>query len=182
MADQRTTICFPFAGDCLGGSHLSTLGLLRRLPPDQFRILVVPEVPGGRVAELFSEFEIVPDPGRLGRPATVGEPFGFLKLFRTLPDLPARVGFLRAQGVDIVHSNDGRTHANWSLAARFAGIRVRRQKLILFTLTGLMSALTGVFWALLERSRWRTVVMGVAAGSVAVMVWRMQVICSGIGA
>ncbi|MFJ2606295.1 ABC transporter permease [Streptomyces sp. NPDC087425] len=33
-------------------------------------------------------------------------------------------------------------------AARFAGIRVRRQKLILFTVTGLMAALTGVFWAL----------------------------------
>lgn len=33
-------------------------------------------------------------------------------------------------------------------AARFAGIRVKRQKLILFTLTGLMSSLTGIFWAL----------------------------------
>lgn len=33
-------------------------------------------------------------------------------------------------------------------AARFAGIRVKRQKLILFTVTGLMSSLTGVFWAL----------------------------------
>ncbi len=33
-------------------------------------------------------------------------------------------------------------------AARFAGIRVRRQKLILFTVTGLMASLTGVFWAL----------------------------------
>ncbi|MFJ8330254.1 ABC transporter permease [Streptomyces sp. NPDC094437] len=33
-------------------------------------------------------------------------------------------------------------------AARFAGIRVRWQKLILFTVTGLMAALTGVFWAL----------------------------------
>ena len=33
-----------------------------------------------------------------------------------------------------------------------------------------------VFWALIERSRWSTVVMGVAALSVAVMVWRMQVI------
>lgn len=33
-----------------------------------------------------------------------------------------------------------------------------------------------VFWALLERSRWSTVIMGVAALSVAVMVWRMQVI------
>jgi hypothetical protein len=33
-----------------------------------------------------------------------------------------------------------------------------------------------VGWALIERSRWSTVIMGVAALSVAVMVWRMQVI------
>lgn len=33
-----------------------------------------------------------------------------------------------------------------------------------------------VAWALIERSRWSTVIMGVAAMSVAVMVWRMQVI------
>ena len=33
-----------------------------------------------------------------------------------------------------------------------------------------------VAWALVERSRWSTVIMGVAALSVAVMVWRMQVI------
>ncbi|MCC2033776.1 hypothetical protein [Microbacterium allomyrinae] len=33
-----------------------------------------------------------------------------------------------------------------------------------------------VLWALLERSRWSTVIMGIAALSVAVMVWRMQVI------
>ncbi|GAA3759379.1 hypothetical protein GCM10022240_09980 [Microbacterium kribbense] len=34
----------------------------------------------------------------------------------------------------------------------------------------------GVVWALIERSRWSTVIMGVAALAVAVMVWRMQVI------
>ncbi|MFF9542551.1 ABC transporter permease [Streptomyces albidoflavus] len=33
-------------------------------------------------------------------------------------------------------------------AARFAGVRVRRHKLVLFTVTGLMASLTGVFWAL----------------------------------
>lgn len=33
-----------------------------------------------------------------------------------------------------------------------------------------------VAWALLERSRWSTVIMGVAALSIAVMVWRMFVI------
>jgi hypothetical protein len=34
----------------------------------------------------------------------------------------------------------------------------------------------GVGWALVERSRWSTVIMGVVALSIAVMVWRMQVI------
>ena len=34
----------------------------------------------------------------------------------------------------------------------------------------------GVAWALVERSRWSTVVLGVAALAVAVMVWRMEVI------
>jgi rhamnose transport system permease protein len=33
-------------------------------------------------------------------------------------------------------------------AARFAGIRVKRQKLILFVATGFMASLTGIFWAL----------------------------------
>jgi len=33
-----------------------------------------------------------------------------------------------------------------------------------------------VAWALVERSRWSTVIMGIAALAVAVMVWRMQVI------
>lgn len=33
-----------------------------------------------------------------------------------------------------------------------------------------------VVWALLERSRWSTVIMGVAALAVAVMVWRMYAI------
>jgi hypothetical protein len=33
-----------------------------------------------------------------------------------------------------------------------------------------------VAWAVLERSRWSTVIMGIAALAVAVMVWRMQAI------
>ena len=33
-----------------------------------------------------------------------------------------------------------------------------------------------VIWALIERSRWSTVIMGVAALAVAVMVWRMHII------
>ncbi|WP_019182156.1 hypothetical protein [Microbacterium yannicii] len=36
--------------------------------------------------------------------------------------------------------------------------------------------LVAVAWALLERSRWSTVIMGIAALSIAVMVWRMNAI------
>lgn len=38
-----------------------------------------------------------------------------------------------------------------------------------------------VVWALVERSRWSTVIMGIAALSVAVMVWRMQAIWTTAG-
>lgn len=34
----------------------------------------------------------------------------------------------------------------------------------------------GVAWALVERSRWSTVIMGIAALAVAIMVWRMYTI------
>lgn len=40
----------------------------------------------------------------------------------------------------------------------------------------------GVAWALIERSRWSTVIMGVAALAVAVMEWRMHVIWTQPGA
>lgn len=34
----------------------------------------------------------------------------------------------------------------------------------------------GVVWALLDRSRWSTVILGVIAFAVAIMLWRMEVI------
>ncbi|WP_300264783.1 hypothetical protein [Microbacterium sp.] len=34
----------------------------------------------------------------------------------------------------------------------------------------------GVFWALIDRSRWSTVILGVVAFAIAIMAWRMQVI------
>ena len=118
----RTIICYPFAGDSIGGSHMSVLGLLQRLDPSRFRVLIVPEVAGGKIATLFSAFETVPDPARSRSSVTPGQPFGPMKFVRALRGLPERIRFLRDRRVDVVHSNDGRTHASWALAARLAGI------------------------------------------------------------
>jgi hypothetical protein len=45
-----------------------------------------------------------------------------------------------------------------------------------YLVSALLLPPAGVAWALLERSRWSTVIMGIAAASVAVMTWRMHVI------
>ena len=45
-----------------------------------------------------------------------------------------------------------------------------------YLISAALLPVAAVFWALLERSRWSTVIMGIAALAVAVMVWRMQVI------
>jgi glycosyltransferase involved in cell wall biosynthesis len=123
-SNPRTTICFPFTGDSIGGSHISVLGLLKQLDPARFRIIVIPESLDGQVSRMFGAFEQAPDPVPAQRPFIRGEPFGPGKFARTLTSLLPRVRFLRQHKVDIVHTNDGRSHAGWALAARLAGARL----------------------------------------------------------
>ncbi|MEW9857035.1 glycosyltransferase family 4 protein [Novosphingobium sp. M1R2S20] len=122
-AAPRRTVCFPFSGDAVGGSHLSVLGLLEQLDPDRYRVLIVPEIPDGRVADLFSAFEQASDPG--AAPAfRPGEAFTPAKFVRALRGSGSRSKFLRRAKVDIVHLNDGRSCANWALATRLSGAKL----------------------------------------------------------
>ncbi|HWI32274.1 MAG TPA: hypothetical protein VNT50_12360 [Microbacterium sp.] len=45
-----------------------------------------------------------------------------------------------------------------------------------YLVSAILLPVAGVAWALVERSRWSTVIMGIVALAVGVMVWRMQVI------
>ncbi len=49
-------------------------------------------------------------------------------------------------------------------------------ELWVYLVSAVLLPIAGVAWALIERSRWSTVIMGVAALAIAVMVWRMHVI------
>ena len=122
--EQRITIGVPFAGDRLGGSHISLRGLLDALPETLYRVIVIPEVADGRIAEFFSEYEQIEDPCALEKPFKVGRSFGIGSALRTLPRAFGRARLLRELGVDIVHTNDGRSHASWALAAKLAGSRI----------------------------------------------------------
>lgn len=124
MQSSPIIVCFPFIGDLIGGNHISALGLIERLDRSRFTPLVVLRRTDGPVARLFDEAGIpfASDPGRSqlvhGRPVSAGALLGLL------PDLAPRALFLRRRGVRIVHSNDGRCHAAWGLAARLAGAKL----------------------------------------------------------
>ncbi len=118
------TICYPLAGDSLGGSHHSLLGLLRQLDRQRFRPLIVVEKPDGRLAEFFREFEQLPDPAAPRQSFVAGRKFGLVNFLSTLAGIRRRARLLREHGAAIVHSNDGRSHATWSLAAKLAGSRL----------------------------------------------------------
>ncbi|MFF2634050.1 hypothetical protein ACFVR6_14305 [Microbacterium sp. NPDC058021] len=71
-----------------------------------------------------------------------------------------------------------------AIAAPFAGNAPTGSALEfwVYLVSAVLLAPAAVLWALIERSRWSTVILGVAALSVAVMVWRMQVIWTVQGA
>src|SRR5690606_35717352 len=45
-----------------------------------------------------------------------------------------------------------------------------------YLISAVLVPIGGLVWALVERSRWSTVIMGVVAFAVAIMLWRMEVI------
>lgn len=121
---EPVRVCFPFSGDSVGGSHVSVLGLLKQLDPACYRPIIVPEVPDGRIAQVFQGFEQLADPVWRPRQFVPGQAFGPAKFVRTLRGVWPRMRFLKEQRIAIVHLNDGRTSANWALAAKLAGTRI----------------------------------------------------------
>jgi glycosyltransferase involved in cell wall biosynthesis len=117
-------VCFPFTGGQLGGSHISALKLIQSLDPCQITPVVVLQDSGGPLAAFLKEqgqpfvsFDAgeILLPGRR-RASNVGVFFT-----RTLPRIRR---FIREGRFEIVHTNDGRAHVNWGLAARLAGASV----------------------------------------------------------
>jgi len=121
---QRLTVCYPMAGDVFGGSHMSLRGLLEGLDPAEVRVLVALERPHGRLAEHYEGFEQQADPAPPVRSFEAGEQFRFLDMLRALKGVRRRAHFLKENDVDIVHTNDGRSHATWAFAAKLASARL----------------------------------------------------------
>jgi glycosyltransferase involved in cell wall biosynthesis len=118
------TVCFPFVGKLVGGSHISVLGLIRRLDPQRFRPLILLQHGEGAIADLFAgagvPCEIAPATPHLEH----GRPVNPAMALRLLSSAPRLARFLRQRDIRIVHCNDGRTLATWALPSKLAGARL----------------------------------------------------------
>jgi glycosyltransferase involved in cell wall biosynthesis len=120
-------ILFPFAGDTgLGGSHVSALGLIGALDRSRYLPIIVmhgaPGAVGAHVQEMGQEYEILPDISLLATPnqRRAGDVSLGRFVTRSLPALRQQIRRLRP---DIIHTNEGRMHGNWAVAAQLTRSR-----------------------------------------------------------
>ena len=117
---RRARVCFPFVGDSVGGSHMSTLLLIEGLEAQgRYEPTLVVHEDGpltGYLKERAIPFE------SLLLPAYAGDAPNTLSIAAAmLRNVPRLAGFMRRCGIDIVHGNDIRMNLTWSAAAKLTG-------------------------------------------------------------
>lgn len=123
-AGRPLTICFPFAGGAIGGSHVSAVKLITALDRTEFAPLVLLHSSSGAVADYLRSQDVDFEPAPTPEFLTPGAGGGI----RRLPDMARLVmrleRFVRERQIAIVHTNDGPMHATWSMPARLAGAKL----------------------------------------------------------
>ena len=123
-------VCFPYPGDSVGGSHLSSVLLIEALDRRRYEPHIVLHREGA-LADFLRErslpYEVLPVPALAGEGADLWR----IARAQVLCASPI-LRFLRRAAIDIVHTNDLRTHLSWAIPTRLAGRRlVWHQRMIL---------------------------------------------------
>ncbi|MBU74879.1 MAG: hypothetical protein CMM73_04140 [Rhodospirillaceae bacterium] len=108
-------VLFPFRGNTVGGSHISSMELIKELS----KLGINTEIAiheKGPVVELLMENNI---PFEMINHKFLEAPGGLTAIVQ-LPRIKPLVGFLKTRQIDIVHTNDGVMTHNWVPAARLA--------------------------------------------------------------
>jgi len=125
-------ILFPFVGDTIGGSHLSTLELIKGLDRNEFEPIVAIHQDGMLISYLKeNRIQFVYVKGEMRRKDIVKchKINTILYLIHCRLYLISHIIFLHKSQIEIVHTNDSRMHSIWGITARIAGIKyVRHQR------------------------------------------------------
>ncbi len=130
LSDRPIVVCYPFIGDKIGGSHISTIKLVQGLDTQRIRPIVAVHEREGDLAPLLDcqGLDVIPAPDveilatRRQRRTNAGRVSNLWNYFTD--SIPRMKEFLIAHGIEIVHTNDGRMHATWAAAARAARVKL----------------------------------------------------------
>jgi len=119
---RQKTILFPFMGDRVGGSYISSVLLIRLLVQTGYRVIVVVHIKGvlSKYFDGFNNIEVVYFPlrgletSRLSRLS--------LSSFGLFQNVLPLVRLILKKHVDVVHTNDARMHELWVLPARLSRV------------------------------------------------------------
>lgn len=121
-SDQPRPVAFPYVGDTLGGSHISSLILAQNLDRQRYRPLIIIHGEGpleNYIQQRFPELPIL----RLPLRGYVGKERWHRSIANLLLTLPTLAASIRQQKIEIVHTNDYLMHQTWGVAAKIAGVR-----------------------------------------------------------
>lgn len=116
MSSHVITVCFPFVGDSVGGSHKSALLLIKNINRDEYNPIIVVHKYGYLTKYLEEKgirFQVLKLPVLAGSVPNI-----IHILFSILMVTPKIAYFLLKNKVNIVHGNDQRVNFSWPLATK----------------------------------------------------------------
>ena len=125
-SSKKIRVLFPYVGgDDLGGSHISSLKLIELLnETGLYETVIGLHRPKGRLADFLNskdiKFQKLPFPDLLEPKSKQTGKAGTSALRYITKTIPKIRKYLRDQAIDIVHTNDGRMHLNWSMPTKFS--------------------------------------------------------------
>ncbi len=112
-------ICFPFTGDTIGGSHISSIVTIKELLSLGYDIVVVVH-DDGPLAKEFERQNIRFE--KLVLPTFVSFfPRNPSQLYQVSVAFYRIFQFIRRKSIELVHTNDARMHFTWALPIKMAG-------------------------------------------------------------
>ena len=108
-------ILFPFVGDSVGGSHLSSLELCKILKANNYEVYVLLHNSDGPLSELLKKIEVEYEVIQI-RYLAGQSPNKLMILLGMIINIFPLAKFIKKNSIDIVHGNDLRINLTWSLA------------------------------------------------------------------
>ena len=116
--NKKLNICFPFVGDSLGGSHFSTLDIIKNLNKKFFNPIIVIHKKGILYNYLKQNniiFSYIPITDFVGKKKGI-----FFNLKFLILNFFKINSFIKNNNIKIVHSNDVSIHFNWVIPTKFS--------------------------------------------------------------